>query len=182
MSMGRNGILTPTCHGWMEVAKEVEEQIAQEFDVPVILWDRPHGSLDPVRGILFDFIEGMEISEVDLTPEIVALLRCNLQEIHDCGIAHGDIRAQNVLSTSHGPCFLDFSSSITLPHPNFPPGLMPNFEERLQRDFRDLEIGIAILSPGGTLADMSLLHGSAIDHLLKDYPTAEARWSSRSKS
>lgn len=179
---GRNGLHTPTCHGWVEVPQEVEVQIARKFDIPVFLWDRPPGSQDPVRGILFDFVEGVDISEVNLTPEIAASLRCHLQQIHDCGIAHGDIQGQNILVTQHGPCFLDFGSSITLPHPSFPPHLMPNFEERLQRDFRDLEIGVAMLARGSTPADMPLLHESTIDDLINDYPTAKARWLPRSKS
>lgn len=182
ISEKKNGVYTPFCHGWIEVPKVVEDYVAKKFRIFDFLWDRPPQSQDQVRGILFDYINGKNISGVKLGSDIVNALRNHVKQIHESSIVHGDIMASNILVTEEGrPYLIDFSSSITLPHPSFRSQNLENFRKRQERDLEDLEVGITFLSHDYSLVNMSILEGSTIDEVIRVHAPVKRRWLQQSE-
>ena len=140
-----NGKHTPFCYGWTRVNARVEDHVARLYNVQKFLWDRPPGSGDAlVRGILYEYIESEKtLFNTRITSEIANSARSALRGLHDASLAHGDIRASNILINQNERArWIDLSTSISLPHIN-----MSESELReIQKDeCLQLEIGFAFL-------------------------------------
>ena len=144
ISQGMNGIYSPFCYGWIEVPTDTEKAVAKKFHIPSFLWDRyPETEHDRVRGILFEYIRGDLLSQVPITLQTANDLRAGLQEIHRASIAHGDMRASNILVRDGHVRWIDFSASWSMPHVTISAARL----EKLQENERlDLEVGFAFLS------------------------------------
>lgn len=70
IEQGMNGIYTPFCFGWIEVPTEIEVHVARAYGVYQSLWDRPPGAEhERVRGILYKYIDGETLANVQITPQ-----------------------------------------------------------------------------------------------------------------
>ncbi|MCJ1231420.1 hypothetical protein MMC12_008097 [Toensbergia leucococca] len=89
---GMNGVYTAFCYGWMKASVSVENHVAFKYDIPRASWDRPPGAEDKhVRGIIYEYVCGGTLADVQLTPQIVKNVRAGLRGLHTASIAHGDI-------------------------------------------------------------------------------------------
>ena len=72
-----NGLHSPFCHGWVEVPSKTEIDVARKFNIQPFLWGR---NLDMenqlVRGIIFDYCEGVSIVYIPLTMELNSRYSC----------------------------------------------------------------------------------------------------------
>lgn len=107
----------------------------------------PSADKQNIRGILFEWVEGQPISTVCITSQIVDQLRASHEALHHAGIAHNDLRANNILVEAQDvnpkAYLIDLSASITLPHVKFPP---QDLNKLQQDDIRNLDVGFALLS------------------------------------
>lgn len=72
--------------------------LAQAFGVYQFLWDRPpRAENERVRGILYEYIDGETLANVQITPRMAEDIRVGLKGLHDASLAHGDIRASNII-------------------------------------------------------------------------------------
>ena len=69
-----------------------------------------------VRAILFEWVDGEVLSEVQINSEIANQIRTALKGLHQASIAHGDIRAPNILVNDNRVYLIDLNASLTLPH------------------------------------------------------------------
>lgn len=78
--------------------------LARAFDVQQFLWDRPPGAENErVRGILYEYIDGKMLANVQITPQMAEDIRVGLKRLHDAFLAHGDIRTSNIISKAIDP-------------------------------------------------------------------------------
>ena len=138
-----NGKHTPFCYGRMLVSASVEDHIAQRYNVQKFQWDRPPGTEDArVRGILYEYVEGKTLLEIPITSQIANSARAGLKGLHNASIAHGDIRASNILIQDDQARWVDLSTSISLPHVHV---LNAELRKRQEDECLQLEIGFAFL-------------------------------------
>jgi hypothetical protein len=98
--------------------------------------------------------------------------------LHQASIAHGDIRAPNILVNDNRVYLIDLNASLTLPHITISAQKLKEFQER---ELRDLEIGFALLSEvpinqGACVADMSLLGQPSLGEVLAIYNSIKHHW------
>jgi serine/threonine protein kinase len=174
-----NGKFTPFCYGWITVPTGVEIYVARKFNIQPFLWDRPpNAHNERVRAILFEWVDGEALSDVQITSEIANQIRTALKGLHQASIAHGDIRAPNILVNDNRVYLIDLNASLTLPHITISAQKLKEFQER---ELRDLEIGFALLSEvpinqGSCVADMSLLSQSSLGDVLTIYNSIKHHW------
>ena len=90
------GKFTPFRYGWITVPTWVEIYVARKFNIQPFLWDRPPDASDKnVQAILFEWVDGKMLSQVQINSGIAN--RAALNGLHQASIAHGDIRAENIL-------------------------------------------------------------------------------------
>src|SRR2546421_12043728 len=77
---------------------------------------RPMPTTKRVRAILFEWVDGEVLSEVQINSEIANQIRTALKGLHQASIAHGDIRAPNILVNDNRVYLIDLNASLTLPH------------------------------------------------------------------
>lgn len=108
------------------------------------LWDRPPGAEhERVRGILYEYIDGETLANVQITPQMAEGIRAGLKGPHDATLAHGDIRASNIMVQSDQSKWLDLSVAKTIPHIR----IMKQDLERIQElERKELQTGFALLS------------------------------------
>ncbi len=139
-----NGEYTPFCYGWIKISASIEVSVARKFNVQPFLWDRPPGTEhERVRGILFEYIEGNTLANIQITPQIVNDIRSGLKGLHNASIAHGDVRASNILVQGNRVKWIDLSASLTMPHIRIS---KQKLREIQAFERQDLEIGFALLS------------------------------------
>lgn len=144
VEQGVNGVYTPFCFGWIEVPTEIEVYVARAYGVYQFLWDRPPGAEhEPVRGILYEYIDGETLANVQITPKMAEGIRTGLKGLHDASLAHGDIRASNIIVQNDQSKWLDLSVAKTIPHIRISKQDLDSIQE-LER--KELEIGFALLS------------------------------------
>lgn len=144
IDQGLNGICTPFCYGWIEVPTEIEVHLARAFRVYQFLWDRPPGAENErVRGILYEYIDGETLANVQITSQIAEDIRVKLKGLHDASLAHGDIRASNIVVQGDRSRWLDLSVAKTIPHIRIKKQDLESIQQ-LERKY--LEIGLALLS------------------------------------
>lgn len=144
IDQGLNGIYTPFCYGWIEVPTEIEVHLARAFGVQQFLWDRPPGAENErVRGILYEYIDGETLANVKITPQLAEDIRVGLKGLHDASLAHGDIRASNIIVQGDRSRWLDLSVAKTIPHIRIK---KQDLESIQQLELKYLEIGFALLS------------------------------------
>jgi serine/threonine protein kinase len=166
ITQNSNGKFTPFCHGWITVPTSVEIYVARKFNIQPFLWDRPPDAINErVRGILFEWVDGKMLSQVQINPEIANQIRAALKGLHQLSIAHGDIRAANILVNNDRVYLIDLNSSLVLPHAKVSE---PKLKEVQANELRDLEIGFALLSQVPVnqhvcVADMSFFGQSSLD-------------------
>lgn len=144
VDQGMNGVYTPFCFGWIEVPTEIEVYVARAYGVYQFLWDRPPGAEhERVRGILYEYIDGETLANVQITPQMAEGIRAGLKGLHDASLAHGDIRASNIIVQSDQSKWLDLSVAKTIPHIRI---MKQDLESIQVLERKELEIGFALLS------------------------------------
>jgi serine/threonine protein kinase len=175
----KNGKFTPFCYGWITIPTAVEIYVARKFNIQPFLWDRPpDASKERVRAILFEWVDGKMLSQVQINSEIANEIRTALKGLHQASIAHGDVRAANILVNDDRVYLIDLNASLTLPHIKIS---AQKLKERQERELRDLEIGFALLSEvpinqGACVADMSLVGQSSLGEILSIYDLTKHHW------
>ena len=135
-----NGRYTPICYGWTTISTRAEIHIARRFGMQ--LWDRPPGTSERIRGILYEYIEGNTILETQITYQIAQDIRIALKAIHSASIAHRDLRGSNILIRKDQVRLIDFSHSCSMPHIRITKGIL----REIQEDERlKLEAGLSFL-------------------------------------
>lgn len=78
-----NGKFTPFCYGWITIPTWVEKYVARKFNIQPFLWDRPpHASNKSVRAILFEWVDGKMLSQVQINSETANQIRAALKGLH----------------------------------------------------------------------------------------------------
>jgi serine/threonine protein kinase len=153
--------------------------VARKFNIQPFLGDRPPNACnEKVRGILFERVDGEVLSQVQINSEIANQIRTVLKGLHQASIAHGDVRAPNILVNDNRVYLIYLNTSLTLPHINISAQKLNEFQER---DLRDLEIRFALLSEvpinqGACVADMSLFGKSSLGQVLTIYGSIKHHW------
>lgn len=159
-----NGKFTPFCYGWITVPTRVEKYVARKFNIQPFLWDRPpNAHNERVQAILFEWVDGEALSEVQINLEVANQIRTALKGLHQASMAHGDIRAPNNLVNDNRVYLIELNASLTLPHITISAQKLKEFHER---ELRDLEIGFALLSRYLSTKALALrICHSSISHL-----------------
>lgn len=139
----RNGHILPYCHGWVEIPREVEKRIVRDLARKGVLLEQPNPAQTALLGILFDYVEGQDLSTAGGGANLVEMIHQRVKDLHDCNITHGDLNTSNIRVTEAGEVvLLDLGSSMTFPHPTFCDNEeleKKQFEKRKEIDLYDLE-------------------------------------------
>lgn len=178
IAQNQNGRFTPFCYGWIIIPTSVELYVARKFNIQPFLWDRPSDAThEKVRAILFEWVDGKTLFQIQITPEIANQIRAALKGLHQASLAHGDIRAANILVNDDRVYLIDLSSPLPLPHSG------PSLRKLQETELRDLEIGFALLSQlpinrNVCVADVSAFGQSlSLDDILEMYDSIKHHWS-----
>jgi serine/threonine protein kinase len=118
--------------------------VARKFNIQPFLWDRPpDASHMRVRAILFEWVDGKKLSQVQINSGIANQIRAALKGLHQASIAHRDIRAANILIHDNLVYLIDLNASLTFPHIKISTRKLKEIQES---ELRGLEIGFALLS------------------------------------
>ena len=117
---GKNGHFLAHCHGWIKIPQRVTKKVACDLARRGSVLEQPLSTDGRLRGILFDYIEGNDLSGTAVDTKSIAKIKRCVAALHDCGVTHGDLNPSNIRLTKEGRVFLlDLGSSMTFPHPTF---------------------------------------------------------------
>lgn len=103
IKQGQNGTFAPFCHGSQLWSKDLE----------YTYWDRQPGQENaPIRGVVMEYIPGLDLDSVCLTKKIAEDVREGLLKMNNLSIAHNDIKAKNIMVCNERVVWIDFSSSL----------------------------------------------------------------------
>lgn len=140
----------PRCHGWLTLIKKQESELDRKFYLSSRYshnereWSGfrqdPEKQLDPVRGLLLEYIDGTTLGKARLSCTGARSLRTQLTHLHFLGIAHGDFYPRNIMVSKgrNGRArLIDFSSAKIWPRR----GCLNNddFDKYLECEKCDLE-------------------------------------------
>ncbi|KAK2812989.1 hypothetical protein FQN50_001010 [Emmonsiellopsis sp. PD_5] len=111
---GLNGKIGPVCHGWLKISESQEAELNGMLQVD---WHRREDTLlEPVHGLLLDYIDGCDLNKA--TPPLDAQnLRDQLAKLHSLDIIHADFKASNIMVSKDGEGhIIDFSASNLWPN------------------------------------------------------------------
>ncbi|PGH05725.1 hypothetical protein AJ79_06742 [Helicocarpus griseus UAMH5409] len=105
-------------------------------------WRRREDTLeDPIRGLIFEYIEGQNIDKAYITEAAAKSLRDQLNHLHSLDIGHGDLFPRNIMVSNDGRALLiDFSSAKIYPHIMFKLHEREIFEKWMRDEKRTLEL------------------------------------------
>ncbi|KIW77230.1 hypothetical protein Z517_09676 [Fonsecaea pedrosoi CBS 271.37] len=118
------------------ISREIEayEILAQRQSQlgPALLGYVYEGTPERIVGFISEPIDGRPASISDLQD-----IESALEELHACGLVHGDVFKYNILITTQGPRFIDFEKS-SLPPPDDP----ELWQEMKEQELRGLEAAL----------------------------------------
>ncbi|OAG44499.1 hypothetical protein AYO21_01495 [Fonsecaea monophora] len=146
IQQGLNGQITPFCYGWVKIPARAEIHLSRKFEIHPFTWNRPPSAADQdIPGILFEWIDGHPLWRIRPSRDIADQIRAKLKALHGAQVAHGDLRASNILvqSLESKAYLVDLSASITHPHIRFS---LEKIQENQRDEAQGLETGLALLS------------------------------------
>ncbi len=107
--MGREDIAVKA-YGYILFSPQIEQELRKRWPDDEVSWfgRQDYHRDTPLPGI----VKHLAPTDVNISPELAPIMLRDLDELHRCGILHGDIRELNYLNGK----LIDFSSSSTIPH------------------------------------------------------------------
>ncbi|KAK1771498.1 kinetochore Sim4 complex subunit FTA2-domain-containing protein [Phialemonium atrogriseum] len=124
--------LAAKCHGYFFLKEEDEKVLEDKYGLDPSAWDiddarkdasSKDGQYRPIRVLVKDFVPG----DIDFHPRQIPRMLQDLISIQNLGLVVGDMKRDAYVNG----VLVDFSHSMTTPHPAITPGMAPGICDRL---------------------------------------------------